>query len=201
MATITNETRHKVLTNNTSQAVLKHLKGQESNRKSLLTRWIWELLQNARDTSTNADMNLVASVEYKRREGEEHGELIFQHNGTKFEEGDIAHLIYHGSTKVEDNETIGQYGSGFLTTHLLSPRIDIFGQLKDGEYFQFCLKREIDSVEKLSNSMEQAENAFNESLSSEPPKPLSDDFATRFQYPIIDLCIFNGIVYIYLYAT
>lgn len=184
MATITNETRHKVLTNNTSQAVLKHLKGQESNRKSLLTRWIWELLQNARDTSTNADMNLVASVEYKRREGEEHGKLIFQHNGTKFEEGDIAHLIYHGSTKAEDNETIGQYGSGFLTTHLLSPRIDIFGQLKDGEYFQFCLKREIDSVEKLSNSMEQAENAFNESLSSEPPKPLSDDFATRFQYPI-----------------
>lgn len=184
MSIITSEISHKVLTDNTAQAVLNHLKEQESNRKSRLTRWIWELLQNARDTSANADVNLVASVEYKWRKEEDHGELIFQHNGTKFKVEDIAHLIYHGSTKVEDKETIGQYGSGFLTTHLLSPKIDISGQLEDDEYFQFCLKREIDSVEKLSNSMQQAENAFNESQSSEPPKSLLDDFATRFQYPI-----------------
>ena len=184
MSTITDEISHKVLTDNTSQAVLKHLNDQESNRASLLTRWIWELLQNARDTSTNADTDLVASVEYKWIEEEEYGKLIFQHNGTKFKVEDIAHLIYHGSTKVEDKETIGQYGSGFLTTHLLSPIIDISGQLEDGQYFQFCLKREIDSVEKLSNSMRQAKNAFNESLSSKPPRSSSDDLATRFQYPI-----------------
>ena len=154
----------------------------KSNRVSLLTRWIWELLQNARDTSTNADTKLVASVEYKRREEDERGELIFQHNGPKFKEEDIAHLIYHGTTKLEDEAMIGQYGSGFLTTHLLSPVINISGQLEDGRSFQFRLKREVGSVEELRDSMDQAWNDFNDSLSKELP---SDD-RTTFQYPIED---------------
>ena len=71
------ETRRKVLTENTAQAVFKHLNSLKSKRMSLLTRWIWELLQNARDTSTNIDRKLVASVEYKWREEDECGELIF----------------------------------------------------------------------------------------------------------------------------
>ena len=176
------ETRREVLTENTAQAVLKHLKVLESSRMSLLTRWIWELLQNARDTSTNSDTNLVASVEYKRREEDEHGELIFQHNGPKFKEKQIAHLIYHGTTKLEDEEMIGQYGSGFLTTHLLSPIINVSGQLEDGQFFQFCLKREVGSVEELRDSMDQAWDDFNDSLSKELPSYDS----TIFQYPIED---------------
>ena len=174
------ETRRKVLTENTAQVVLKHLDMLKSNRVSLLTRWIWELLQNARDTSTNADTKLVASVEYKRREEDERGELIFQHNGPKFKEEDIAHLIYHGTTKLEDEAMIGQYGSGFLTTHLLSPVISISGQLEDGRSFQFRLKREVGSVEELRDSMDQAWNDFNNSLSTGLP---SDD-RTTFQYSI-----------------
>lgn len=176
------ETRRKVLTENTAQAVFKHLNFLKSKRMSLLTRWIWELLQNARDTSTNIDRKLVASVEYKWREEDECGELIFQHNGPKFKEEQIAHLIYHGTTKLESEETIGQYGSGFLTTHLLSPIINVSGQLEDGQSFQFCLKREAGSVEELRDSMDQAWEDFNDSLSKELP---SDD-RTIFQYPIED---------------
>ncbi len=176
------ETRRKVLTENTAQAVFKHLNSLKSKRMSLLTRWIWELLQNARDTSTNIDRKLVASVEYKWREEDECGELIFQHNGPKFKEEQIAHLIYHGTTKLESEETIGQYGSGFLTTHLLSPIINVSGQLEDGQSFQFCLKREAGSVEELRDSMDQAWEDFNDSLSKELP---SDD-RTIFQYPIED---------------
>lgn len=177
-----NETRRKVLTENTAQAVFKHLNFLKSKRMSLLTRWIWELLQNARDTSTNIDRKLVASVEYKWREEDECGELIFQHNGPKFKEEQIAHLIYHGTTKLGSEETIGQYGSGFLTTHLLSPIINVSGQLEDGQSFQFCLKREAGSVEELRDSMDQAWEDFNDSLSKELP---SDD-RTIFQYPIED---------------
>ena len=176
------ETRRQVLTENTAQAVFKHLKVLESNRMSRLTRWIWELLQNARDTSANIDRKLVASVEYKWREESECGELIFQHNGLKFKAKQIAHLIYHGTTKLESEETIGQYGSGFLTTHLLSPIINVSGQLEDGQSFQFCLKREAGSVEELRDSMDQAWKDFNDSLSKELP---SDD-RTIFQYPIED---------------
>ena len=93
----------------------------------------------------------------------------------------IAHLIYHGSTKVEDPGTLGQYGSGFLTTHLLSPEIDVSGQLNDGRTFALRLKREVGSVKELSDSMEQAWNDFNNSLSDEST---SGNFTTRFRYPI-----------------
>ena len=174
------EIRSEAFTETIAQAVLKHLKVLGSNRVSRITRWIWELLQNARDTSTNTDTSLVASVEYKWREEDEHGELIFQHNGPKFNVEQIARLIYHGTTKLEDEETIGQYGSGFLTTHLLSPVINVSGQLEDGRSFQFCLKREVGSVEELRNSMNQAWNDFKDSLSTELPL----DDLTTFRYPI-----------------
>ena len=171
-----NEIKNQVLTENTAQGVLNHLKALESNRARMQTRWIWELLQNARDTSPDDGKRLVASVKY------EQGELIFQHNGAKFKIKEIAHLIYHGSTKFEDEETIGQYGSGFLTTHLLSPTIDVSGQLEDGKFFKFCLAREIRSVKELSELMDRAWENFNDSQSETPPS----DFTTQFRYPVAD---------------
>ena len=169
-----NEIKNQVLTENTAQGVLNHLKALESNRARMQTRWIWELLQNARDTSSDNGNRLVASIKYGQ------GELVFRHNGAKFKIKEIAHLIYHGSTKFEDEETIGQYGSGFLTTHLLSPTIDVFGQLEDGKFFKFCLTREIRSVKKLSELMDRAWENFNDSQS----ETLPSDFTTQFRYPV-----------------
>lgn len=170
-----------MLTENTAQAVLKHLKDLESNRKNVLTRWVWELLQNARDASRNTHTELIASVEYTD------GEIVFQHNGGKFKDEEVAHLIYHGSTKTEDEVTIGQYGSGFLTTHLLSPSIDISGYLSydqtDDQPFTFRLTRKIDSVESLHKSMEEAWEDFNASVDSLPTLHLNG-FTTKFRYPI-----------------
>ena len=170
------EIRTRILTENTAQGVLNHLKTLESNRAHMRTRWIWELLQNARDTSVNTDTDLVISIEHKP------GELVFQHNGARFKIDEIAHLIYHGSTKVEEVGTIGQYGSGFLTTHLLSPEINISGQLDDGQFFAFRLKREIGSVQELSESMDRAWDEFN-TLST---APTLEGFTTRFRYTIED---------------
>jgi hypothetical protein len=70
-----NEIKNQVLIENLSQVVLNHLKALQSNRARMQTRWIWELLQNARDTSPDNGKRLVASVKY------EQGELVFQHNG------------------------------------------------------------------------------------------------------------------------
>ena len=50
------EIRSEAFTETIAQAVLKHLNVLESNRVSRITRWIWELLQNARDTSINTDI-------------------------------------------------------------------------------------------------------------------------------------------------
>ena len=167
------EIKDRVLTENTAQGILNHLRELESNRARMQRRWIWELLQNARDAAADDDTHLVASVELGN------GELVFQHNGRGFTMEEVAHLIYHGSTKLEDEKTIGQYGSGFLTTHLLSPDIDVSGQLDDGRPFNFRLKREIGSAKALSDSMDRAWDEFDASTES-----VADSFTTRFRYPV-----------------
>ena len=167
------EIKDRVLTENTAQGILNHLRELESNRARMQKRWVWELLQNARDAAADNDTRLVASIEL------EDGELVFQHNGRGFTAEEVAHLIYHGSTKLEDDNTLGQYGSGFLTTHLLSPQIDVSGQLDDRRPFNFRLKREIGSAKALSDSMDRAWNEFDASA-----EVVSDSFTTRFLYPI-----------------
>ncbi len=52
----------RTLASNTAQGVHKHLRTLESNRSRVLPRWIWELLQNARDFAV-ANASLVVSVE------------------------------------------------------------------------------------------------------------------------------------------
>ena len=111
------------------------------------------------------------------------GEVVFGHIGGKFKPEQIIHRIYHGSTKVESEETIGQYGSGFLTTHLLSPEIQVLGQLEDDRSFDFRLKREVGSVIELSDSMRKAERDFENSLSN---TPTTHSFTTEFRYPLRD---------------
>ena len=180
--TLTNkdEIKDRVLTENTAQSILNSLRELESNRARMQRRWIWELLQNARDASADDDTHLVASVELGS------GELVFQHNGRGFTMDEVAHLIYHGSTKLEDEKTIGQYGSGFLTTHLLSPVIDVSGQLNDRSPFKFRLKREISSAKALSDSMDEAWNEFDASAEAAAD---ADTFTTRFRYPIGEMLL------------
>ena len=162
---------------NTAQGVLHKLEELERNRDHVLTRWVWELLQNARDAAVDPDTSLIASVVLTT------DELVFRHTGAHFRISEMAHLIYHGSTKIEDSESIGQYGSGFLATHLLSPEIEIAGQLADGRHFSFLLRREVGSVRDLSNAMAQAQKDFKDSLSSET---IANEFTTEFRYRLKD---------------
>lgn len=161
---------------NTAQGVHKHLRTLESNRERVLPRWIWELLQNARDVSDGSG-SLIASIE--RRDGE----LTFRHNGRGFEPKEITHLIYYGSTKLELADPIGQFGSGFLATHLLSRTIDVSGHLTNGQTFAFTLDRSGESVDDLQHHMDASFEAFKSSLA--PPADGGDQAAeTTFRYPI-----------------
>ena len=162
-----------------ANAVFKYLNALVDDRPKRRTRWIWELLQNAHDASTASDKRLIASI----RDNSE--ELVLLHNGSGFTIEQIQRLIFHGSTKVEDEETIGQYGSGFLTTHLLSWDIDVSGQLDDGQWFDFRLSRNPESVNALSTSMNQAWDDFNPVSSLREPMP--EGFTTRFKYPITEI--------------
>ena len=165
-----NAVKDRVLTENTAQSVLKNLQNLRSNQAHFRTRWIWELLQNARDAKA-----VDVSVSY------DEDKVVFRHDGDSFTSEEVTHLIYHGSTKIEDAGTIGQYGSGFLTTHLLSPEITVSGGFEDRSRFRFRLERKLSSVSDLTESMDRAWRDFQDSLASSSD---SGDSGTEFIYPL-----------------
>ena len=168
------------LTATNAQRVYQILNNLESRRDRVQKRWIWELLQNALDASPNGQMNLTCSVRYEKEE------VLLEHNGRPFEMQEIAHVIYHGSTKTEDKSKIGQYGSGLLTTHLLSHEIYISGKLVDGQEFNFPLRRLPTSVQAIDDCMKESAKKFQDSLSSVELLGLPCGITTRFQYSVED---------------
>ena len=162
--------RDQVLVDNTAQAVFKHLDRLEDNRKLLGLRWIWELLQNAQDSAQPDG----GGVHIKIRLSD--SKLRFEHDGKPFAPREIAHLVYHGSTKIERFDTVGQFGSGFLSTHLLSRSVRVYGCLNDSRRFAFLLDRTGDNVEELHRSMVRSWTAFKQSLIPGQEAPTSTSF-------------------------
>lgn len=167
------ELKERVLVVNTAQGVLKHLKEMARQRGHYATRWVWELMQNARDAARVSQDPLTVTV----IQCDDH--LAFEHDGGSFSLDEVAHLIYHGSTKAEDKGAVGEFGSGFLTTHLLSSEIRVSGRLTRGGGFSFPLVRPLTSVAEMSSAMDKAYDEFKNSLS-----PTSGNDVTRFEYSI-----------------
>lgn len=150
------------------------------DKEDVRKRWIWELLQNAHD-ARDAD-GIIAEVRYNAEEEK----LIFLHNGRGFKADEIVHLIKAGTTKDEDDqETQGKFGRGFLTTHLLSPTVEIAGQLSDGKWFDFTLKRDNKTKDTLLESLKGSLVAFDKSKSKNKPA-IPKGFTTQFMFPIRD---------------
>ncbi|MXZ00258.1 ATP-binding protein, partial [Candidatus Poribacteria bacterium] len=167
---------------NTGQRVYYTLQELKQYPDATRKRWGWELLQNAHDARQVEDKReIIVEIKYEQEE------LVFSHNGKGFSAAEIAHLIRSGSTKNETDETTyGQYGTGLLTTHLLSRKIQISGQLNDDKnWFDFSLVRDDDSPEALLKSLDKAKDAFKHSISQNKPSQLGD-LTTRFRIPIIE---------------
>lgn len=85
--------------------------GISNNTNVRPVRAIWELVQNARDVVIPGHR---ANIVFKREEDS----FIFQHDGRPFTHKTIEALILQTSSKSTDNNAeVGQYGTGFLTTH------------------------------------------------------------------------------------
>ena len=86
-------------------------------------RWIWELLQNAKDVP-NRFGKVSVEVELVSPE-----ELQFRHNGDKFSINNITGLVQQVSSKDSQNQEgqTGKFGTGFICTHLLADVIDVEG--------------------------------------------------------------------------
>ena len=99
-------------------------------------RAIWELVQNARDVTSNGRR---AKIVFTRRENE----LVFRHDGIPFTHKTIEALILQTSSKVSSNNVqVGQYGTGFLTTHLFGLKFNLTAPLLTSDEFKRYYKIE-----------------------------------------------------------
>ena len=127
-------------------------------------RWIWELIQNAKDCpNSSGQIDIEINFDQAGRKVE------FKHNGKLFTTKNIVYLIEQVSTKerTRDSASTGKFGTGFLTTNLLSPIVTISGLLHDEEdadiaQFEVTLDRSGNSIDELKasikNSCEQLES-------------------------------------------
>jgi hypothetical protein len=127
-----------ILHRNNARKILQALATLEEHRAEFTTRWLWELVQNARDFPDDSrPMTIRISVFPDQ--------ITFAHNGRDFTEEEILNLIYHGSMKQSNPDQLGKFGTGFLSTHLLSKKVRVKGTLFDEENgrrgFEFDLDR------------------------------------------------------------
>jgi hypothetical protein len=134
-----------------------------STDESYQRRWVWELLQNAMDTTNNERPTRVDILI-----DENTNNLHFKHNGNPFKVDNITYLVNQQSSKprlVNINErrrTIGKFGTGFITTHLLSEKVTLKSTVDAGNFghkqFELLLDRsgkdEAELFEGVKKSME-----------------------------------------------
>jgi hypothetical protein len=97
-------------------------------------RWVWELLQNAKDCAYDDGFVTVSVV---LTNSETNPSLAFSHNGRPFSSDNITSLIHQVSSKkrtknvVTKRKPTGKFGTGFLSTHLLSEIVEVQGVVKE----------------------------------------------------------------------
>lgn len=167
--------------------IIKRLHDLEMTVQSNFGRWAWELLQNAKDSVANTDRKVSVQITF------DNTKIEFRHNGNHFTEKDIRGLINQISSKeVEEGEVstrTGKFGTGFLTTHLLSKEVTIKGivETKTGQFFKFNfpLDRDGKTTTVLIPKIENAWHQFH--ISTENSEIDSYDhtfFNTSFSYKL-----------------
>jgi hypothetical protein len=160
-------------------------------------RWIWELFQNAKDVAID-DIGVCIEIDLKK-DGKE-GFIEFKHNGKPFSIDNLTFLIEQVSTKErrqKDNKNIkttGKFGTGFLTTHLLSEIVEIESIIKEPDEpcrkFRMSLDRSGRDIDEIIDSINTSLEAL-ESIDSQQEfcKYNPKEISTVFRYKLNE----NGI--------
>jgi hypothetical protein len=107
----------------TADKIRQILSKVQNNPSDSAKRWVWELIQNAKDVPNQfgrVSLKIILS----------HDKLEFRHNGDPFSLSNIFSLIQQVSSKDSSNsdeDVTGKFGTGFISTHLLSEKIDVSG--------------------------------------------------------------------------
>ena len=114
----------------------KRLRELDQPSENDCKRWIWELIQNAKDSILEdnvkkfVDIKLIVKNEL----------VVFKHNGSPFTAKALFGLLYkYSAGDINNTESTGRFGTGFLTTHTLSKIVSIEGDLyKDNSKNELC---------------------------------------------------------------
>ena len=167
--------------------IIKRLHDLDKTVENNQGRWAWELLQNAKDSIAEYDgRTLTVQIELLENK------VVFRHNGMHFTEKDIRGLINQISSKEveegEETKKTGRFGTGFLTTHLLSKKIDVEGIVETVDHkfytFSFPLNREGKKTGDLIPKIETAWEQFHESSTEINSNYDTDAFNTSFSYSL-----------------
>ena len=102
--------------------ILQGIDKVRNNPKMSSRRWLWEMMQNARDVPNNWEGVGIKIIL-------DQASLKFCHNGNPFSLLNLTNLILQVSSKDEeaDDKFVGKFGTGFLVTHLLSKNLNLKG--------------------------------------------------------------------------
>ncbi|KAA8747229.1 sacsin N-terminal ATP-binding-like domain-containing protein [Paenibacillus sp. UASWS1643] len=100
---------------------MDELRGANENDKSIMRRrWMWELIQNAKDCANGSEISIWIDINENK--------LVFSHNGSIFTYSNLVDLITQISSKrINSEEMTGKFGTGFISTHLISEIVKVKG--------------------------------------------------------------------------
>ncbi|OUJ69074.1 sacsin N-terminal ATP-binding-like domain-containing protein [Hymenobacter crusticola] len=118
-----------------AKRIIQIIKEAREKPEQSQRRWIWELMQNAKDE--RPDTGVLIRVERTT------DRLTFAHNGRPFQLKHQISLIKGSSSKsvgTPDQGITGKFGTGFISTHILSKQVEVGGIVAHkGAYGQFKL--------------------------------------------------------------
>lgn len=160
-------------------------------------RWVWELVQNAKDIPNKFGRVSILIELWEDK-------LVFSHNGDYFTHDDLTCIIQQVSSKDSANEgeqkQTGKFGTGFIATHLLSNIVDVKGVVKNprtGEFHSFVLnldrsaRKSEDMIPVIAEKLKWVKSLWNANcqdfpLATDYTNRLENDFKTSFIYPLTE---------------
>lgn len=196
--------RKRQLDRNDARDIRNGVEAAQGNPARAGVRWPFELIQNAQDAGPRDQASFV-EVDFLQQGGN----LVVSHNGSPFVAQELAALLSGGSSKeIDDEETTGRFGTGFLSTHALATRVDVEGILKtDSGMEGFCIKLDRAGDEEAIAENIRAANAALVDAQSLPATAIADRPTAAFTYYAADPAVAEmgldrlELAIPYLYAT
>jgi hypothetical protein len=153
---------------------MSELRSRVESSPTASKRWIWELIQNAKDVSIEGKIRIQIEAEIAGNKRH----VTFKHNGQPFSAENIRFLIEQISSKDRKKDesgrskTTGKFGTGFLTTHLLSEVVLVQGVAKEEglepRKFELLLDRSGFDLDAITEAVKKAKSSV-ENLDDKPP--------------------------------